>query len=61
MAFDPFTNQDMTEKERCIVETARRYPNISKGAIAEECNTSKGYVTETLRRYGDPGDFSGLL
>lgn len=52
---------DMTEKERCIINTARQYPNLSKDAIAEECDTSTGYVTKTLRRYGDPGDFGGLL
>lgn len=52
---------DMTEKEQCIIDTARQNHNLSKDAIAVECDTSKSYVTETLRRYGDPGDFSWLL
>lgn len=45
---------DRTPKERCIVETARSHPNWSKGQIANHCSTSTGYVTKTLRRYGDP-------
>lgn len=52
---------DRTDKEHCIVETARQRPNWSKERIADHCDTSKGYVTKTLRRYGDPGDFGGLL
>jgi len=51
-------SDDRTPKERCIIETARTYPNWSKKQIATHCDTSSGYVTQTLRRYGDPWDLS---
>lgn len=50
-------SDDRTQKERCIIETAREHPNWSKAQIANHCNTSKGYVTQTIRRYGDPWEF----
>lgn len=50
-------SDDRTEKEKCIIEAARSRPNWSKSQIANHCDTSKGYVTETLRRYGDPWEF----
>lgn len=49
-------SDDRTDKERCIIETARQYPNWNKAKIANHCDTSKGYVTQTIRRYGDPWD-----
>lgn len=58
MSFDLFGGgRDLTEKQRCILQMAQEYPNASKEQIADHCNTSVGYVTETLRNFGDPWDF----
>lgn len=50
---------NLTEKQECILEAARRWPNASKGEIADHCDTSKAYVTETLNNFGDPKDAGG--
>ncbi len=57
MAFDPL-GDDKTDKERCITEASRGHPNWSKAKIADHCDTSKSYVTETLRRYDGPWDLA---
>ncbi|WP_165875165.1 hypothetical protein [Natrarchaeobius chitinivorans] len=50
---------NLTEKQECILEAARRWPNASKEEIADHCDTSIAYVTETLNNFGDPKDAGG--
>lgn len=53
---------ELTEKQNCILSAARRWPNASKEEIADHCDTSLSYVTETLNNFGDPkDDFMGIL
>lgn len=53
---------ELTEKQECILNEARSFPNASKKEIADHCDTSVGYVTETLNNFGDPkDDFMGIL
>lgn len=47
---------DKTDKERCITDAARMNPGWSKKQIANHCDTSVSYVTQTLRRYNGPWD-----
>lgn len=54
MALNPFSNRDLTEKQRCILNAAQQYPDATKEEIAEHCDTSVSYVTETLNNFGDP-------
>lgn len=49
----------LTEKQECILKAARRWPHASTEDIADHCDTSKSYVTETLNNFGDPKDMGG--
>lgn len=56
-----FNQNDLTDLEQCIMETARRNPNMSKEQIADHCDCSNSYVRQTLEKYGDPKDGSNMF
>lgn len=50
-----------TDTQQRILDTARRNPDMSKKQIANTCDCSASYVSQTLKEFGDPGDFTFSL
>lgn len=55
MSVDPLED-DLTETQRCIIQTANRNPDMTVKQIASNCGCSASYVSQTLKDQGNPLD-----
>lgn len=55
MSLGPF-GDDLTDTQECIVQTARRNPDMTPKQIATNCDCSESYVRSTLKDHGGPFD-----
>lgn len=51
-----FGQDNPSELQQDILDTARRNPDAGPSEIASICDCSESYVRETLNEYGRPSD-----